>query len=185
MEADLLPEKYILFVGTRSIYKNFNFLVHSISELLKNDKDLFLVCAGGENFNAVEKGMISELQLENQIIQKYFKEDELGFFYSKAKCFVFPSMYEGFGIPVLESMTCGCPVVLGRHSAFIEVAGEAGVYFDINSSEDLKNKIQSLLNNITLRDEFSEKGLEQVKKFSWEKSARECLSVYKKACAIN
>jgi glycosyltransferase involved in cell wall biosynthesis len=185
VKSEILPQKYILFVGTRSIYKNFNFLVHSIAELLKNDKDLFLVCAGGGNFNAVEKRMISKLELENQIIQKYFNEDELGYFYSKAKCFVFPSIYEGFGIPVLESMTCGCPVVLGKHSAFVEVAGEAGVYFDINSSEDLKNKIQTLLNNITLRNEFSVKGLEQVKKFSWEKAAAECLTVYKKACAIN
>jgi glycosyltransferase involved in cell wall biosynthesis len=91
-------------------------------------------------------------------------------------------MYEGFGIPVLESMTCGCPVVLGRHSSFPEVAGDAGVYFDINSAHDLKDKISSLVQNELLRNEYSQRGLEQAKKFSWEKAAKECLIVYKKAC---
>lgn len=185
MESESLPEKYILFVGTRSNYKNFIFLVHSITALLKNDNDLHLICAGGGNFNFIEKELISKLGLERQIIQKYLNEDELGCFYNRAICYVFPSMYEGFGIPVLESMTCGCPVVLGKHSSFFEVAGDAGVYFDINSSQDLKDKIQSIIQNESLRNEFSLKGLEQVKKFSWEKAASECLSVYKKACTIN
>lgn len=185
IEMVSLPEKYILFVGTRAIYKNFIFLVHSIVALLKNDKDLFLICAGGGDFNSVEKEIISKFGLEKQIIQKSFNENELGCFYNRAICFVFPSMYEGFGIPVLESMTCGCPVVLGRHSAFVEVAGEAGVYFDIGSTQDLKNKIQSVIQNESLRNEFSLKGLEQVEKFSWEKAASECLEVYKKAFAIS
>jgi glycosyltransferase involved in cell wall biosynthesis len=184
-ESLSLPEKYILFVGTRSNYKNFIFLVHSIKTLLKKDKDLHLICAGGGDFNLVEKELISKLGLESQIIQMHFNEDELGHFYNRAICFVFPSMYEGFGLPILESMTCGCPVVLGKHSSFVEVAGEAGVYFDIDSAQDLKNKIESLIQNKSLRNEFSLKGSEQVKKFSWEKAANECLTVYKKACAIN
>lgn len=185
VKCEILPEKYILFVGTRAIYKNFIFLVQSITTLLKNDKDLHLICAGGGDFNFVEKELILELGLERQIIQKYFNEDELGYFYNRAICFVFPSMYEGFGIPVLESMTCGCPVVLGKHSSFPEVAGDAGVYFDINSTHDLKDKISLLVHNESLRNEFSLKGHEQAKKFSWEKAASECLAVYKKACIIN
>lgn len=179
------PEKYILFVGKRAIYKNFNFLVYSIAELLINDENLFLVCAGGGDFSQSEKEMISNLGLENKILQKHFNEDELGCFYNKALCFVFPSMYEGFGIPVLESMACGCPVVLGKHSSFIEVAGDAGFYFDLNSKEDLKNKIETLIQNKTLRNDISLKGFEQVKKFSWEKAATECLSVYKRASNVN
>ena len=78
--------------------------------------------------------------MEKQIIQMSFEEEDLNTFYKKAICFVFPSLYEGFGIPVLESMKSGCPVVLGNHSSFPEVAGEAGVYFETNNSEDLKNK---------------------------------------------
>ncbi len=185
LKQAILPTKYLLFVGNRSIYKNFNFLVHSISELLRNDINLNLICAGGGAFNSLEKELISHLGLESQIIHKKFNENELGYLYNKAICFVFPSMYEGFGMPVLESMSCGCPVILGNHSSFIEVAGEAGIYFDINSAEDLKNKIQSIINNESLRNEFSLKGLEQVKKFSWEKAAKECLLVYEKACYKN
>lgn len=181
LKSKLLPENYILFVGKRSNYKNFIFLVHSITSLLKNDKNLHLICAGGGDFNSKERELILKLGLENQIIQKHFDEEELGSFYSLAKCFIFPSMYEGFGIPVLESMSCGCPVLLGKHSSFVEVAGDAGVYFDIDSSQDLKDKILSIIENESLRNEFSLKGLEQVKKFSWEKAASECLAVYKKA----
>lgn len=184
-EINFLPENYILFVGTRAIYKNFQFLVNSIAELLKNNSDLYLICAGGGEFDKEEKESISSLGLEYQILHKSFDEDELGMFYKKAKCFVFPSQYEGFGIPVLESMTCGCPVVLAHHSSFPEVAGVAGVYFELNNPKDLSDKIEMLVKNKSLRDEYSQKGLKQVKKFSWEKAAIECLAVYKKACYKN
>jgi glycosyltransferase involved in cell wall biosynthesis len=176
-----LPNNYILFVGSRDNYKNFKFLVNSIEDLFKNDSSLMLICAGGGNFKKEEIDFIDELGLNNQVIQMSFKENELGTFYKKAKCFVFPSMYEGFGIPVLESMACGCPIVLANHSSFPEVAGDAGVYFDLESSEDLKNKIHDLLVNEELRKEFSLKGLIQVKKFDWNNAAQECLAVYKKA----
>ncbi len=180
----LLPKKYILFVGTREIYKNFRFLVYSIEALLKSESDLYLICAGSGNFNKEESEYICTLGLKEKIIQKDFKENELGFFYSNAKCFVFPSLYEGFGIPVLESMTCGCPVVLAKHSSFPEVAGDAGVYFELHNSKDLCNKIKKLIESDSLREEFSIKGIEQAKKFSWEKAANECLEVYRKSCNI-
>jgi glycosyltransferase involved in cell wall biosynthesis len=176
-----LPNNYILFVGTRDYYKNFKFLVKSIQDLFKNDSSLILVCAGGGEFKKEEIEFINELGLTNQVIQMNFKEKELGTFYKEAKCFVFPSMYEGFGIPVLESMACGCPIVLANHSSFPEVAGNAGVYFDLESGDDLKNKIQDLLLNEELRKEFSLKGLIQVKKFDWDHAAQECFAVYKKA----
>jgi glycosyltransferase involved in cell wall biosynthesis len=174
-----LPEKYILFVGMRSAYKNFIFLLNSVSDLLKEDSSLFVVCAGGGQFSKDENKLIDRLGLKNQVVYKYFKEDELGVFYKKAICFVFPSMYEGFGIPVLESMACGCPIVLTNNSSFPEVAGDAGVYFELNDSEDLKNKIKLLIDNKLLREEFSLKGLEQVKKFNWENAAKECFKLYK------
>lgn len=180
-----LPENYLLFVGTRALYKNFIFLVNSIAELLQNDPNLYLICAGGGDFDSYEKEIVFKLGLQKQILQKQFEDDELGVFYSKAKCFVFPSLYEGFGLPILEAMSCGCPVVLTNHSSFPEVAGSAGVYYELNNTEDLKNKIKNLIQNKSLHQEFSLRGLEQVKKFSWEKAADECLSVYKKAYGLN
>lgn len=176
-----LPLKYILFVGNRGIYKNFIFMVNSIEELLKRDEELYLVCAGGGSFDNNEIDFISKLGLDKKIIQRDFKDNELGTYYKMAKCFVFPSLYEGFGIPVLESMACGCPIVLTNNSSFPEVAGNAGVYFELNNSTDLKEKIEKLINDDSMRMEFSLKGLEQVKKFSWDKAVRECLTVYEKA----
>jgi glycosyltransferase involved in cell wall biosynthesis len=119
--------------------------------------------------------------LEKQIIQRSFKENELGLFYAGAICFVFPSLYEGFGIPVLESMACGCPVLLGHHSSFPEVAGDAGVYVNLNSAEDLKTKIQLMVSNPSVRQDFSKKSLERAKRFTWSQAAAQCFEVYKRA----
>ncbi len=178
-ELDLkLPENYILFIGNRGLYKNFDFFLHSIAPLLKKNKNLFLVCAGGNSFTSKELEMINELKVADQIIQRNFKDNELGTYYKNAKCFVFPSEYEGFGIPVLESMACGCPVVLANHSSFPEVAGEAGIYFELNKEVDLRNKIENLLNDNNLRTQFKIKGLKQVKKFSWEICAERVFKIY-------
>jgi glycosyltransferase involved in cell wall biosynthesis len=180
-----LPEKYILFVGSRDNYKNFKLLVLAIYELLQLNKSLILLCAGSTKFTISEMELINEFGLEHQIIQQPFEENELGQFYKKAICFVFPSSYEGFGIPVLEAMACGCPIVLTKHSSFPEVAGDAGIYFKLDDKEDLKCKINWLLNNEPIRQKYALKGLEQVKKFNWEKAATQILSVYKDAIANN
>ncbi len=176
-----LPEKYILYVGNRSNYKNFNFFVTALKETLLNQPDLVILCAGSGAFTAEEKEFFAQLGISNQMVQKDFKEKELGLFYQKAQCFVFPSIYEGFGIPVLESMACGCPIVLGNHSSFPEVASEAGFYFDLNSPDDLRSKVELLLSDASLRNDYIQKGLAQASKFSWDVAAEQCLEVYKKA----
>jgi len=178
-----LPDNYILFVGNRTIYKNFIFFLKAVAPLLNANKKLFVVAAGGNKFNAEEVRLINDLGVSKQLIQQNFEDHELATYYANAKCFVFASEYEGFGIPVLESMACGCPVVLAHHSSFPEVAGDAGVYFELHNAEDLKNKVAGLLENPAMRDEFSRKGLEQVEKFSWQKTAHDCLKVYQKALA--
>ncbi|MGY0039758.1 glycosyltransferase [Pedobacter sp. NJ-S-72] len=122
------PENYILFIGNRTVYKNFIFFLKAVVPILKNRKDLFILCAGGNDFNEEETQLISESGVGDQLIQRNFKDSELADYYKKALCFVFPSEYEGFGIPVLEAMACGCPVVLTNHSSFPEVAGDAGIY---------------------------------------------------------
>lgn len=176
-----LPEKYILFVGNRTIYKNFTFFIGSVAPLLRENPDWFVVCAGGNGFEPEEKQLLLDLGIAGQVRQQNFEDHELASYYSNAQCFVFPSEYEGFGIPVLEAMACGCPVVLAHHSSFPEVAGDAGVYFTLNQAEDLKNKVSDLLQNQALREEYIEKGLAQAQKFSWQKTAEACLKVYEKA----
>lgn len=173
-----LPSNYILYVGARANYKNFEFLVKSVTSLLKKDSSLVLIAAGGGEFNKEEITFIKNSQIENQVIQRHFKEEELGHYYQNAKCFVFPSLYEGFGIPVLESMACGCPIILSKHGSFPEVASDAGIYFDSDSEEDLREKIQMLLSDDNLRKQYAEKGLQHVKKFDWNDAAEQCLQVY-------
>lgn len=176
-----LPKNYILYVGARPNYKNFGFLVKSAAPLLKNDPSLMLIAAGGGEFSDEETAFLKELGVERQVIQRYFKEEELGHYYQNAKCFVFPSLYEGFGIPVLESMACGCPIILSKHGSFPEVAGDAGIYFDSDSEENLREKIKTLLTDDDLRKKYAEKGLQHVKKFDWKVAAEQCLQVYKDA----
>lgn len=179
-----LPSKYILFVGARANYKNFDFLLKSAAPLLKKDSNLVLLAAGGGAFNEEEMNTIKALGIEQQVIQRRFEEEELGHFYSKALAFVFPSLYEGFGIPVLESMACGCPIILSTHGSFPEVAGDAGIYFDSSSEKDLTEKIESIISNNDLRNFYSAKGLEQVKKFDWNDAAEQCLKVYNEAVKV-
>lgn len=173
-----LPSKYILFVGARENYKNFFFLVNSIKEILDADSELILLCAGGGKFSDKENKFIGNLGLNKKIIQINFKEEELGSYYKNAICFVFPSMYEGFGIPVLESMTSGCPIVLTNSSSFPEVAGDAGIYFENNNADDLREKIIKVMTDNVYRTEYVNKGLIQVQKFTWEDAAEKCYKLY-------
>jgi len=174
-----LPDNYILFVGIRNNYKNFEFLIDAIAGLFKADDSLMLVCAGGGKFTKSETEFLITHKLTDRVIQKNFKEDELGQFYKEARCFVFPSAYEGFGIPVLEAMACGCPIVLTNNSSFPEVAGDAGIFYEPGNEADLYNKIETVIYNENVRDEYIAKGLQQVKKFTWKDAAEKCYAIYK------
>lgn len=144
-----------------------------------------MVCAGGNPFTSKEQKIIRELEIDDQLIQRNFEDNELASYYSNARCFVFPSEYEGFGIPVLESMACACPVVLAKHSSFPEVAEDAGVYFELNNEADLRDKILGLLESEPVRNMYIKKGLARAAQFSWRKTAEQCLEVFKSAITKN
>lgn len=173
-----LPENYLLYVGARSNYKNFKFLVKAMVPILQNNKELMLIAAGGGAFTEEETEFIKNFGIEKQIIQRNFRENELAHFYKNAVAFIFPSLYEGFGIPVVESMACGCPIVLTKCGSLPEVAGDAGIYFDSYSEQDLRDKIQMLLSDEKLRQYYSEKGLQHAKKYDWNEAAEQCMQVY-------
>ncbi len=172
-----LPEKYILFVGGRKGYKNFNIFVESISTLIKKDPKLFLVCAG-QLFSKEEESLFKNLNIENQVKQYSIDDSTLAHMYQKAICFVFPSRYEGFGIPTLEAFSCGCPVILSNTSCMPEIGGKAAVYIDPLNKKDIEKKVGEVIENSILRKKMISKGYKQLKKFSWEKCAKETQEVY-------
>ena len=173
-----LPERFILFVGNRGAYKNFNTFMRSVKPILLEDPNLNLVCLGGGSFNEEEKELIAEVS--NQVIQMNAFDSELAYAYSKALCFVFPSMYEGFGIPTLEAFGCDCPVVLSNSSSLPEVGGDAAIYFDPNNEVDICDKVKQVIYDEDLREKMIEKGRAQLAKFSWDKIATETIDCYKK-----
>lgn len=178
LAAIIVPDQYILFVGNRTVYKNFIHFLKAAAPILAEKLTLYIICAGGNEFSKEEKELIDKLALTDRVLQKNFEDSELASYYSHAQCFVFPSEYEGFGIPVLEAMACGCPVILANHSSFPEVAGEAGIYFDLKNESDLREKIILLLNNEEMRKDYAKKGLAQAEKFTWKKTAEKSLKVY-------
>ena len=171
---------YLLFVGHRGAYKNFIFLIKTISTwLMKNN--IKLICLGGGALNHEELSLIDLLNVKDSVSQISFEDHQLGNFYANARAFIFPSEYEGFGIPILEAMACGCPVILPYASSFPEVAEEAGVYFKLNDGASLLEVLDNVMFDETLRIEKIKAGYIQVQKFSWQNTMNKCLNVYQKA----
>ena len=173
------PKKYLLYIGNRENYKNFDFFVKSITPLLKNDEDLYLICGGNGRFSEVEKSLFNKLNISNKIIhQEIANDDVLYRLYQKAIGFVYPSLYEGFGIPILEAFACGCPVILSDCSCFPEVAREAALYFKPDDEKHIAHQVEQLLNNAELRLDLIQKGYHRLKDFSPEITAKKTLEVY-------
>lgn len=174
-----LPSKYILFVGSRNIYKNFIFFIKSIRQLLNEDKELNIVIAGGGSFSKKEKNLIISLGIEHQIIQYSVDDQILSYLYQNAICFVFPSLYEGFGIPVLEAFSCNCPAIISNTSSLPEIGGNAAEYFNPIDSDSILRAVKKVVYDEIFRSELINKGQHQLKKFSWEKTAIQTIELYK------
>lgn len=174
----ILPEKYILFVGNRDGYKNFATFFRSVRTILLKDPDLSLLCLGGGRFNEAEQILIKDVA--KQVVQMDVFDADLAYAYSKALCFVFPSQYEGFGIPTLEAFGCDCPVVLSNSSSMPEVGGDAVVYIDPNDEKDMHDKILQVISDANLRQQMILKGRNQLSKFNWDNIANETINCYKK-----
>jgi glycosyltransferase involved in cell wall biosynthesis len=169
-----IESDYLLSVSTLEPRKNLRRIIQAYQTLKEEIRGLALVLVGkvgwGGNLPAEEK----------TIFTGYVTNEEVAALYSGAAVFVYPSLYEGFGQPILEAMTCGCPVVTSKISSMPEVAGEAAILVDPLSVEEIAEGIKIALKR---KEELAEKGYRQAKKFSWEKCARETLKVYKGVAA--
>jgi glycosyltransferase involved in cell wall biosynthesis len=166
-----LPEKYFLFVGNRPAYKNFALFAKAATGFLKSDSALHIVCAGGGKLRNEELILLKQLGIGERTMQLDYEDNQLAQFYKGALLFVFPSAYEGFGIPTLEAMKCGCPVILSNSSCLPEVGGDAALYFENGDAASLSLAINKILNDEQLRNDLVKRGLERAKEFSWKKTA--------------
>lgn len=176
-----LPDDYLLFVGTNEPRKNLAFLVKAFYDLKKEFPNLKLVIVGKKGWEKEPLSVkVDQLNLKKEILfPGYVDQEDLPGIYNLAKMLVFPSLYEGFGLPVLEALSCGLPVVCADNSSLPEVLGEAGFFIKANEIETYgKNITQVLKLNKSQLDKLREKSLYQAQKFSWEKCARETLKVY-------
>ena len=171
-------EPYYLYVGGRGTYKNFDCLLIAFAETISKHPEIKL-CVVGSMFNQEEHRRISELKLEQNIEHYGYASDRhLAKLYRCSLAFVYPSLYEGFGIPPLEAMSCGTPVIASNTSSIPEVVGDAGILFNRESSNDLADILVSLIDNPLECDRLIQKGYKRSKLFSWDKTVAETLKVY-------
>jgi glycosyltransferase involved in cell wall biosynthesis len=173
-------EPFFLYVGERARHKNFLGLVAAFaqSQLFKTHQ---LVCFGGGPLRADEYERIDQLDVPRDRIVSVTGDDaKLASYYATAEAFVCPSIYEGFGIPLLEAMECGCPVLSGNTSSMPEVAGDAAIYFNARDTQEMAAALQKIVSSPEERLSLIAKGKERVKQFSWDICAQQTYSVYER-----
>ena len=170
--------KFLLCTGNRDAYKNFLTFLLAVAPLLKENKKLILICTGPV-FNETEKKWINDLELQESVLHYYCANDnELAYLYRNAECFIFPSLYEGFGLPLLEAFACECPVVCSPGGSLREIAAEAAVYFDPKNLKSIRESINKVISDERLREELIISGKKRLEEFSWDKCRKETLEVY-------
>jgi len=179
---------YLLYVGNAYPHKNLERLILAFKKLIKEGLDYQLVLVGGEDyfykklkkhlnhFNQAERSTINQ----KIIFPGFVSDKELGELYKSASLYIFPSLSEGFGLPPLEAMARGVPVVSSNATCLPEILGDAVIYFDPLDINDMAKQIKKALLGENLRKKLIKKGLEQIKKYSWKKMARETLAFYSK-----
>lgn len=178
----LQPQKYILFVGTLQPRKNLLTLIKAYALFHRKHKDMKLVIVGkrGWMYHEIYK-IVEKLHLTKDVVFTGYAPDETVVdLYKNAFCFVAPSYYEGFGIPTLEAMSFGTPVISSNTASLPEVGGPAALYFNPFEEKELLHHLETLLKDHDLRNKLIEKGYERVRHFSWEKCAQQTLEVLRK-----
>lgn len=172
---------YYLYVGSRTGYKNFDGLLSAFAKVAPAQPD-FVLCVVGPAFGDAERRRIADLGLAGRVVHYgHVSDGHLAKLYRCAVAFVYPSLYEGFGIPPVEAMSCETAVVASNRSSIPEVVGEAGLLFDPESPDELADALAHLSNSPAERDRLIAKGRERARSFSWEKTVAETLEVYRSA----
>lgn len=177
-----IEEPYILAVGNLQPRKNLVRLINSYVKLKENgDFKHKLVIVGKKawKYDSIFSTLKNHNLFDHIILTDYVSEEDLVRLYNGADIFVYPSIFEGFGLPVIEAMACGAPVITSNTTSLPEVAGDAAVYIDPYSEEDIINKIKSLSMDSELRAKLKQKGLDRAKSFSWKTTASKVMDTYR------
>ena len=177
-----MTKPYLLYVGNAYPHKNLEKLIGAFEALISNNKDLELVLVGEMDYfyQRLKKYVREKFsQMANKVIFTDFVSDkELTVLYGNSAIYVFPSLCEGFGLPPLEAMAYGVPVVSSKSTCLPEILGEAAVYFDATNPQDMAEKINKVLSDEILKQKLITSGYEQIKKYSWQKMVGETLKIY-------
>lgn len=176
---------FLLYVGHRNGYKNFRSSVESFARLQLNKRDLKFVAFGSGSFDQNEIALFRSLGLdESSVIHAKGSDTDLYNYYRHAVAFIYPSLYEGFGIPPLEAMSVGCPVICSNVSSIPEIVGDAAFLFDPREGDAIDIALEAAISDTTARTEKIELGYKQFQKFSWEKCAADTLSAYEHVLGV-
>ncbi len=177
-QSSPLPAPYLLYVGKRGLYKNFDGFFRAVQPVLQRHPDLHIICAGGGSFSRDEQSLFHASRLTNRIHYRPASNASLLALYKNARAFVFPSLNEGFGIPVLEAYSGGCAVVLSNRSSLPEVGADAALYFDPEDDDSMADSIERVVTDDALNADLRRKGIERLRDFSCDKTARQTLEIY-------
>ena len=177
-----LAAPYLLFVGKRGLYKNFDQFFRAVGPVFHRHPDLHLICAGGGAFSPDEQVLFHAARLSDRIHYRPVTDASLVTMYRHALAFVFPSLNEGFGIPVLEAFSADCPVVMSNCSSLPEVGADAALYFDPEDDNSIAETIERVVSDEALRADLRRKGTERLMAFSCDKTAQQTLEVYQSLC---
>ena len=182
-----ITKPYLLYVGSVYPHKNIERLIKAVKKSRKTIANLSLVIVCARNiFEKRLKNKIKAMNAQTYVkLTGFVSDEDLAILYQQSKAFAFPSLSEGFGLPGLEAMACGCPVISSNTTCLPEIYGNAALYFDPLKTTDITQKIVKLIKDNKLRKDLIKKGYQRVKKYSWEKMAAQTVNGYRKAIEIN
>lgn len=174
----IIQTPYVLYVGARKGYKNFDRLLQVFAQSSLLRKDFSLICFG-DRFSPAEQKRLKILGLDHKVHQISGDDSLLASYYKHARAFVFPSLYEGFGIPLLEAMGVGCPILCSNRGPFPEVVGDAAAYFDPEDVNNMQSVLEKALFDDTLLGAMAKRGYQRSSMFSWDRTTSQTLALYR------
>lgn len=177
----ILPPDFLLYVGDRNaIYKNFKILVEAVVPFMKLKKNLFLICAGGGPFTKEESEIFKSYGIVDLTMQVSASDSLMEQLYREAKLFLYPSLEEGFGLPILEAFANGCPIACSNTSCLPEIGGKAVTYFDPTDIDSMRQNITRIIDDVDLQVKQRNDGFEELKKFTFENCVQQTIDCYHK-----